>query len=1043
MNRLSKQIILVFVLLLALTLSACDQGDKTLPEISGITDVAFTVGDPEPNYLTNISANDNVDGDLSSAIMVDDSAVVYTVPGTYSVSVSVTDKAGNVKTVTFNVVVSYEKVLPVISGTKDFEIEAGQSIDYLAGVSASDNVDGDLTSEIEVDDSAVNYSVVGEYEVTYSVADAAGNEAVEVVTVSVKLETVDPVIEGAIDFEVVLNSTPNYLSGLTASDNLDGNLTSEISVDASLVNLAVRGVYDVVYTVTDASGNSTSVTVSVTVKDVIAPEILNTRDLSFPVFSELSTIESYLLARVTATDNLDGDLTSTIIYDFAEVNLSVLGVYPAKISVSDIDGNETVVTIQLSILDFTAPNIFGTSTIYFVIGGTTPDYLNGITASDNYDGDVTSSIVVDASKVNLSSAGNYVITYSVKDSSDKSKSVNATVVVVSQATANNLETDVAAIDLGSPVTTNITLPTAGANGTTYTWTTLDPYYVSSKGKIVRPAVGEGDLEVTLKVTAKNGSYIKSFELGVVIAEKDDAVVTSKATLNYYNLSEEYTTADNLLETYFVDNGSSPYVDLEDMLRVADGAILFNELVFNENGEILVISYDLTYDGEDGSEVTETLSATFDFNQNIVSVEFLYFFDYYVNSTASNYSEGLTYMGSEGIDPTPVTFDLGAYGFDMVTHDDNGNSKYLVQFHVANLLFFGGMYYDLYYNGDAYYGVDSGDLFSRTAAVMSTIRTSSYNSAPIPADVKLDAYQFLAFSLDHYYGLKGIDEVETYRNYYSAYSDNLAFASNDYTFYRNIFESTYDLNDLHTSFSFAGYYEAPSFGFTLALADLGPRVQNYYNRSWSVEDLYEGRFGTSIPNSRVSEDGLTAIIYIEGFTIDTPPAFKRTIDELPETVENVVIDLANNGGGNLGAVLRIFGYMTEQTYGYSSQNPLDGSASSYFYESEYVAYDYNWYVMTSAVTFSAANLFASMAKEYGIATIIGQKSSGGASSIQALLIPGGATIIISSNNVLSTRVPDGESFKYQSIEYGIDVDYELTDITDTEEISELVNSISGN
>ena len=48
------------------------------------------------------------------------------------------------------------------------------------GATATDNVDGDITSAIVIDASAVNTSVAGTYSVTYNVSDNAGNPAVQV-----------------------------------------------------------------------------------------------------------------------------------------------------------------------------------------------------------------------------------------------------------------------------------------------------------------------------------------------------------------------------------------------------------------------------------------------------------------------------------------------------------------------------------------------------------------------------------------------------------------------------------------------------------------------------------------------------------------------------------------------------------------------------------------------------------------------------------------------------------------------------------------------
>ena len=62
------------------------------------------------------------------------------------------------------------------------------------GASADDECDGDLTSAIVIDASAVDPSTPGSYDVTYNVSDTAGNAATEVVrTVTVEVPTL-PVV---------------------------------------------------------------------------------------------------------------------------------------------------------------------------------------------------------------------------------------------------------------------------------------------------------------------------------------------------------------------------------------------------------------------------------------------------------------------------------------------------------------------------------------------------------------------------------------------------------------------------------------------------------------------------------------------------------------------------------------------------------------------------------------------------------------------------------------------------------------------------------
>ena len=91
-----------------------------------------------------------------------------------------------------------------------------------------------------------------------------------------------------------------------------------------------------------------------------------------------------------------------------------------------------------------------------------------------------------------------------------------------------------------------------------------------------------------------------------------------------------------------------------------------------------------------------------------------------------------------------------------------------------------------------------------------------------------------------------------------------------------------------------------------------------------------------------------------------------------------------------------------------------------------------FIFTSPVTFSAANLMTSIAKDMGIATIIGQDSSGGACSITAISLPDGSAILVSSTGMLTDTA-------YNSIEYGIRVNLAMADVTSDSEIVSVINS----
>ena len=214
--------------------------------------------------------------------------------------------------------------------------------------------------------------------------------------------------------------------GATASDAGDGDLTSSIVVSGS-VDTSTIGTYTLTYDVSDTSGNAAdSVTRTVNVVDTTAPVITLLGD-------NLMTIEvgtTFTDPGATATDNYDGDLTSSIAI-VNNVDTSTVGTYTVTYNVSDTSGNAAVpVTRTVNVVDTTAPviTLLGDNLMTIEVGTTFTD--PGATATDHYDGDLTSSIVVSGS-VDTSTIGTYTLTYDVSDTSgNPADSVTRTVNVV-------------------------------------------------------------------------------------------------------------------------------------------------------------------------------------------------------------------------------------------------------------------------------------------------------------------------------------------------------------------------------------------------------------------------------------------------------------------------------------------------------------------------------------------------------------------------------------------------------------------------------------
>ena len=224
-------------------------------------------------------------------------------------------------------------------------------------------------------------------------------------------DTTAPVItlNGSSNISLELGQTYTEL-GATATDNVDGDLTSSIVTTGS-VNTSIAGTYTITYSVSDAAGNAASATRTVTVNpDTTAPVIT----LNGASTVNLNVGDAYNEQGATATDNIDGDLTASIVTT-GSVNTNVAGTYTVTYSVSDAAGNTASATRTVVVsADTTAPviTLLGSATVNLTVGDAYTDA--GATATDNIDGNITSSIVVTGS-VNTNVVGTYTLTYNVSD----------------------------------------------------------------------------------------------------------------------------------------------------------------------------------------------------------------------------------------------------------------------------------------------------------------------------------------------------------------------------------------------------------------------------------------------------------------------------------------------------------------------------------------------------------------------------------------------------------------------------------------------------
>ena len=468
--------------------------DTTAPVITLLGEATVTIEVGSTYSDAGATASDNYDGDVSSSIVTVNGVDEDTV-GTYTVTYNVTDANSNAATQVSRTVNVVDTTAPVITllGEATVTIEVGSTYSD-AGATASDNYDGDVSSSI-VTVNGVDEDTVGTYTVTYNVTDANSNAATQVSRTVNVVDTTAPVITLLGEATVTIEVGSTYSdAGATASDNYDGDVSSSI-VTVNGVDEDTVGTYTVTYNVTDANSNAaTQVSRTVNVVDTTAPVITLLGEATVTI--EVGS--TYSDAGATASDNYDGDVSSSIV-TVNGVDEDTVGTYTVTYNVTDANSNAaTQVSRTVNVVDTTAPviTLLGEATVTIEVGSTYSDA--GATASDNYDGDVSSSIVT-VNGVDEDTVGTYTVTYNVTDA-------NSNAATQVSRTVNVVDTTAPVITLLGEATVTIEV------GSTYSdagATASDNYDGNITSSIVISGTVDtclvGEVYITYNVTDSNGN----------------------------------------------------------------------------------------------------------------------------------------------------------------------------------------------------------------------------------------------------------------------------------------------------------------------------------------------------------------------------------------------------------------------------------------------------------------------------------------------------------------------------------------------------------
>lgn len=352
--------------------------DKEAPVITtGVIDLPFG----EEFDINALDITDNHDDFEDLMVVVDTLNLNINQLGKYTVSVVARDKFDNetTKNIIVNVVdlTAPEFVVLGTNGGYVVQVPVKGSTDVTKYINAVDNVDGDVTPFIEVSDELVT-SKVGTQVISISVSDSSGNVTTKDFMFSIA-DNEAPIIRLLNGSNVTWNYGDDFNLSKIASivDNTDDVFNVDIIGTVDVKKLNVKQTIEIV--AVDLAGNMSREKVNITVKDIGAPVIKLSSSSVRVEMGGTVNVGSYL---VSATDNLDGNLTSKVSY--GSVSTTSAGIKTVTFTVTDSAGNTGKATLSVTVYNPNASS-YGESALIFAKSKIGSKYVWGATGPNTFD----------------------------------------------------------------------------------------------------------------------------------------------------------------------------------------------------------------------------------------------------------------------------------------------------------------------------------------------------------------------------------------------------------------------------------------------------------------------------------------------------------------------------------------------------------------------------------------------------------------------------------------------------------------------------------
>lgn len=485
--------------------------------------------------------------------------------------------------------------------------------------------------------------------------------------------------------------------------------------------------------------------------------------------------------------------------------------------------------------------------------------------------------------------------------------------------------------------------------------------------------------------------------GTVI-NKDQKEVEFKCYDSFSRIYVDSLSNSSSLKTYHLEGYNDvPYVSARDFYE------LFVEIEYSYDNGIEKIK----------NKETESIM---EINSNDDTIKISDYWAFFIISESNllisdSSGSNLKYVSEDtNKDIHETIFNLGNYNFDIVAF----NGKCYMPFFPLNLMLSQKIKFDFVYNGNDYYN----NPYSNMEGVQDLFGGYSYSdyykkflqgkygySETITAEYALYNYNGICFLYDNFFGLKDDLNIESFDTYFTDNEYKEYFlSSSPYvisdTLNQFIEQGLDIMHDSYKNSTFMSYrskstYVGINYSTSTRLATTLER--NRYRKlkdktttingddssaTIAIISFDEFEKGNNYYDRRNNSDNMSSTYYLLNYYLDIL-SDKNTYPKL----KNIVFDVSINGGGDVTALIETLCLISPNgktylpylvtTSGYvDACYQLDSNLDNNYDSNDGHYQSFDFYILTSEYTYSAASSFAYLAQKYNLAKVIGKKSGGG-------------------------------------------------------------------